>query len=487
MPKSFFSQDNAVSLDALAPGAKIHLIGVCGVAMAQLAVVLAERGFQVSGSDKEFYEPMGSLLKKSNVALLRGYDRSNLSSECELAVIGNAISYGHPEVDVIEELNLPYSFFPKLLHELVIAGRHSIVVTGTHGKTTTAAWCAHLLREGSCRPSYFIGGREVGHSRSLVVDDGSVSVVEGDEYDSAFFAKVPKFTYYQPDTLIVNAIEFDHSDIYASVDVIGAEFSKLVYKLNPDALLLCSSDCGYVRSLLGEWRQKSAAKITTFGVAEDSDYRIETGSWDGKHQTVHVFSADERFECRIPLAGSHNARNATAALLAARRGGVGFELGQASLATFGGVRRRLEVRAERESSVLIEDFAHHPTAIAETLTTIRVIYPKHQLWALFEPRSNTTRRNYFERELAESLGLADRVLLKEVVARSGEADADLLDTKAVTQTLVEQGKEAWVLMEPGEFVERIAERGAGPHVIVVMSNGAFDGLIDRLVDLMNSE
>ena len=241
MPKDYFDINNTTPLSKVKAGGRIHLIGVCGVAMGQLAAALAGQGYQVSGSDKEFYEPMGSFLERAHVQLLRGYNPSNVPPDADLVIIGNAISYGHPEVDAVERLGLPYNCFPKVLYEVAISGKKSIVVCGTHGKSTTTALCASIFESLGRNPSYFVGGVAGQLSTSLKIGEGSVSIVEGDEYDSAFFAKVPKFKFYNPDTCIINAVEFDHADIYADLSAVNREFDSLVRSLSKDAIALCLS------------------------------------------------------------------------------------------------------------------------------------------------------------------------------------------------------------------------------------------------------
>ena len=265
MPKDYFAVERTSTLSDLPDNAAIHLIGVAGVAMGQLAVALADKGYRVSGSDKAFYEPMGSFLRNSSVQLCDGYAAENVPTDVDLVVIGNAVSYGHPEVAVVEERNLPYTCFPKLLYESLISGKRSVVASGTHGKTTTAGYLASTLLELSADPSFFVGGVVHGVSQSMQIGNGAASVVEGDEYDSAFFAKVPKFQFYRPNIWIVTSLEFDHADIYNSIDEIEAEFQGVLKGLSASDQVYVCCDCPKLKEVFPRWRELSPAALISYG------------------------------------------------------------------------------------------------------------------------------------------------------------------------------------------------------------------------------
>lgn len=484
MPKDFFAVARTTSLHSLAVGAKIHVIGVCGVAMAQIAVALAERGFRVSGSDKEFYQPMKGLLERSPVSIQTGYSTSNVPSDVDLVVIGNSISYGNPEVEVVEQRNLPYTCFPQILQEVAIAGKHSIVVTGTHGKSTTTAIIATVLMRHGKEPSYFVGGIANGLPQSLAVGKGKYSVVEGDEYDSAFFAKVPKFSFYTPDTAVVNAIEYDHADIYPNVEAIETEFKKLVTNLKADGTAICCVDFPFVKRLVSEWRSSAQCKLVTFGSDAEADYSIEARETKGFSQVVRVRGPKgELVQFSIPMVGEYNARNALAALIVSEI--VGLERGKTieALGDFKAVKRRQEVRASKDGVVLIEDFAHHPTAVRETVEAVREAFPTAQLWAVFEPRSNTSRRKVFQEAYVKAFHGADRVILKDVVARAIDTDVELIDVSVLSDTISASGVPSVCLKDVAAIRHYLWSNITPPagerdvrHVIFVMSNGSFDGL-----------
>lgn len=494
MPKDFFSVANTTSLHSLSKGSKIHVIGVCGVAMAQTAVALAQRGFKVSGSDKEFYEPMKSLLASSLVETHSGYQSENVPLDADLVVIGNAISYGNPEVDVVEQHGLPYTCFPKILQEVAISGKHSIVVTGTHGKSTTTAMIATLLLQDGREPSYFVGGIAQGLPQSLAVGSGAYSVVEGDEYDSAFFAKVPKFSFYTPDTVVVNAIEYDHADIYANVEVIEEQFTQLITGLKKTGTALCCIDFPRVKRLVGEWKAKAQCEILTFGSDPDADFVIVHREVDCMKQRVTVTGPGlGGCTIEIPMLGEYNARNMLAAVIVSQI--VGMELGKTTeyLAEFRSVKRRQEVRAQQGGVVLIEDFAHHPTSVAQTVDAIREAFPAARLWAVFEPRSNTSRRKVFQRQYIEAFKRADHVVLKNVQARAIDTGIELIDVKNLSDEISASGVPSVCLDTVDQIrdliwreVPRNRKEGAAEDVIFVMSNGSFDGLSQLLANDMAS-
>lgn len=484
MPKDFFSLRHVRSLLALSPEAKIHVIGVSGVAMAQLAVTLAERGFQVSGSDKEFYEPMGSYLRSSPVRLCEGYDAANVPADADLVIIGNAISYGHPEVAVVEERNLPYTLFPQVLSELLIKGKHSIVVCGTHGKTTTTSLVASTLRKLGEDSSYFIGGASLDLPKSMHDGQGRHCVVEGDEYDSAFFAKVPKFDFYAPDTCIINAVEYDHADIYPDLDAVNQVFTAMVRRLKPGATVIASVDGDNLRSLVAGWKNATQATLITFGEHPESNYRIIERVQSGMTQEVTVQTpSEELLRFTLPLVGVFNAKNALAAYIALSINGFSSSEIVKALSSFRAVKRRQEVRFDQRGVTVVEDFAHHPTAIFETISAIREAYPGRRLWAIFEPRSNTSRKKIFFDEYLRSFASADETVLARPLLKGTEDASDLLDVEDLVRAMSGKGIHAITLSGADEIAQHLAAQRKEGDVFLVMSNGSFGGLIDKLIAL----
>jgi UDP-N-acetylmuramate: L-alanyl-gamma-D-glutamyl-meso-diaminopimelate ligase len=488
MPKEYFSVKNISSLASLKPGARIHVIGVAGVAMAQLAILLTDQGFNVSGSDKEFYEPMGGLLKKSKVQLFEGYSASNISSDVDLVVIGNAVSYGHPEVAICEERVLPYTCFPAALYEAVIKGHHSIVIAGTHGKSTTTAMVASTLSKMGESPSYFVGGVAQDLPSGLARGDGRFSVVEGDEYDSAFFAKIPKFKFYKPDTAIINAIEFDHGDIYPNLDAIKREFDDLVEAVPADGLIVACTDFEEVKKAIPSWQIKTKARIVTFGEDDSATYRITSRSPNGGFQVVTVKSPTGKILINVPAIGSYNARNALATVIALTEQGFKLDRVLEALKTFRSVKRRQEIIYADDRVAILEDFAHHPTAVSQTLRAVAETFPGYEIWAAFEPRSATSRRKIFQDEYIEALKSANRVFIKTVESRGAvDSGIEFMDVDVMCESLRNYKVEATALLNGDAIFAELTKASQKQRIIVLMSNGAFDNLPKRLSDFFKGQ
>ena len=472
MPKSHFSIDRVTSLTSVPKGGRIHVIGVAGVAMAQLAVELTKQGFLVSGSDKDFYEPMGSFLRNSSVTLFKGYGATNVPPSVDLVVIGNAVSYENVEVAVVEERNLPYTCFPRMLHETIIEGKRSIVVTGTHGKSTTTAFIASTLLKLGGEPSYFVGGIAQDLPMSLARGNGAYSVVEGDEYDSAFFAKVPKFSFYHPDICVINAIEYDHADIYPNVESIISVFREMVTQMPPHSTVLCCTDYPHVDNLVGELRGKVSSRIVTFGCSPDADISIVRREQVGLSQRVTARSETQgEFAFMIPMTGVYNAKNALVTIVVAMMSGYSLEQSTEAVATFKSVKRRQEVRYDRHGITLIED---------ETLAGIREAFPGRKIWGVFEPRSNTSRRKVFQEPYVAAFKNADEVVLCQVVSREIDANQELLDVDTLSAKIGEGGTSSRALPDPKSIQEFLLSNLGTNDVIVVMSNGSFGGLPQSL-------
>lgn len=475
---SYFSIEGMTQLSSVPKGSHIHLIGVSGIAMAQLAVALQQSGYVVSGSDIDFWEPSGSLLRNSKVTIQSGYEASHITDSINLVVIGNAIRADNPEVREVENKKLSYTCFPKILHEVVIANKTSIVISGTHGKSTTSALTAWCLSSAELRPGFFIGGSVQGLTSSLVKGEGNISVVEGDEYDSAFFAKIPKFDFYSPEILLVTSVEFDHADIYSSIDAINTEFTDLINSMPRSGAVIVSDQGANLKALVESWKKSSKSKLLVYGTSDNADIKITERYVSEEGQEIHFLAFGKSHTIQTKLFGAYNAYNAvgswTCQTLAGVEQPVGFD-------TFPGVKRRQEIRLKNESTVIIEDFAHHPTAVLETLKGIKEQFPNRELIACFEPRSNTSRRKIFQNDYANSFMIADVVYLKEVTARHNDSKENLFSSAELSEQLIKAGKKSSCFSKPEEFVSAV--KGiTKPKVVVVMSNGSFDGLIDLLVD-----
>lgn len=483
MPKDYFKISETTALKDISKGARIHLTGICGVAMGQLAAALKDAGYEISGSDKAFYEPMGSFLNSQGLKTFEGYRTENITQDISLAVIGNAISYGNPEVLEIEKQKIPYTCFPKILSELIIQDRKSIVVSGTHGKTTTSSLIAQALINMKEQPSYFIGGVVESLPRSLM-GGKNISVVEGDEYDSAFFAKVPKFNFYQPDIFVINAIEFDHADIYQNLEEINKVFLKMVKSLKKESILILCLDFKNLASLYKTWQKELSCKVITFGEGETADYKIVNRSYQDNLQVIKVKTKNEIFEISLPLTGLFNARNALAAFLGLKYSGFSKEKIFQALTDITAPKRRQEILFENDRGLkVIEDFAHHPTAVKENLLGLQEKYPREKLLAVFEPASNTSRRKIFEKDFAEALAIADEVIILEPFVQESEA----FSAEKVCEKIREKGKIASCFTDSQKITEYIKESWEEDTIVSLMSNGSFQGLKEVLISELKAE
>lgn len=481
MPKEYFSLANVTSIESIPKNGRIHVIGICGVAMAQVSILLSKQGYQVTGSDKEFYEPMGSLLKSSKIKTFLGYKGSHVPLDADLVVIGNAISYGNDEVSIVEEHKLPYTLFPKLLGDVVIGDRHSIVVAGTHGKSTTTSLIAYTLTGLNVDPSYFVGGHIKDLDESLHIGAGAFAAVEGDEYDSAFFAKTPKFNFYKASTLIITSLEYDHADIYPNLEAIEVEFTRLVNsRTENDRIIVCTDDENLKR-LLPEWRRTSKATFFTYGTKDSVDVQLLERTIDTTGlQEIKIRDEKDKEKFSLLIPGQHNALNAIAAWKALTLLRQDKEGMKKAFRLFQGIKRRQDIIYNDNGIVVIEDFAHHPTAVKETVQAIRSQYPQSKLWAVFEPRSATSRRKVFYDQYMRAFDQADKVIICEVAARELDTGIELLDVKDIVKDLLKLGKDAIALPSPQAIEDYVVSNARHGDIILLMSNGAFGGISQTL-------
>ena len=460
----------------------IHLSGICGTAMASIAGLLQLQGHRITGSDKAAYPPMSDLLRSLGIPILEPYSESNLEPAPDLVVIGNALSRGNPEVEHVLDQRLPFTSMAALVHDEFLKGRESLVVAGTHGKTTTTsmlAWiCQVAARENPVfEPSFLIGGVAENFGTSFQLRPTHTFIIEGDEYDTAFFDKGPKFLHYFPDGLILTHVEFDHADIYADLESVKTAFKRLVNLVPRRGLLVAFDGSANVTECIS----KAFCRVQRYGFSPDSDWQVRNlrhvdgrTLWDVWHDGALWAAFDMR------LAGEHNALNATAAAALAFGQGISKEPIQAAIASFMSVKRRLEVRDVINGITIIDDFAHHPTAIRETLRALRAVYTQARLWAVLEPRSNTLRRKVLENDLVDSLRNADRVILSGVYQQQRIPDAERLHPEDVVNALNAAGTPAELHPSADEIVSTIAPRLASGDVVAILSNGGFDGIYEKL-------
>jgi len=465
----------------IANAKKFHFLGICGTAMGSVAAALRERGFVVTGSDANVYPPMSTFLESKGITLSSGYRPENIPADADVIVIGNAMTRGNPEAEAVLNRKLYYVSLPELLKELFLRGRHNLVVTGTHGKTTTTSLLTWILTVAELEPSYVIGGLPANLRQGALFNDSKYFVIEGDEYDSAFFDKRSKFVHYLPELLIVNNIEFDHADIFNNLDEIKLSFRRLFNIVPQNGMILLNGDdanCVDVARQL----QPLMAQIEEVGFSPNCARRI-SGATYTPHGSHFVLGTDE-FE--IPLIGEFNVRNAAMAISAARFYGVSLEKIREALKTFQGIARRQELRGEVRGIKVIDDFAHHPTALRETLRALRQRYPGSRIWAVFEPRSNTTRRAIFQDELPEALKLADGVFISQIARLDQLPEKDRLDPEAVIKTIAAAGRPAFYEPDAAHIVEKLVPLVKENDVVAIFSNGGFDGIHRKLLEALKA-
>ena len=456
----------------------IHFIGICGTAMGNVALMMRAAGHTVTGSDENVYPPMSDLLAEAGVAIIAGFAPENLRPAPDLVVIGNRISRGNPEAEEALDRRLRYTSLPELLKEELIRGRTSIVLTGTHGKTTTSAMTAWTLESAGRAPSFMIGGALGNFPAGWGYRPESPYVVlEGDEYDTAFFDKRSKFVHYLPSVLLINNIEFDHADIFNSLDEILLAFRRLVGIVPRNGLIVANGDDANVRAVTAA----AFTPVVTVGLGEECDMRAANITY-GEEATTFDVVRGGGVEARLtlPLLGEFNVRNALGTAAIARGLGLTYDEIARGLATFRNTRRRLEKIGEWEGVTLYDDFAHHPTAIDGTLRAIRLRHPQARLRAVFEPRSNTTRRNVFQRELAACFAAADDVTLAQIDRLDALDPSERLDSDRLIADIAAAGTTARFLPDPAAIADHLAATSRPGDVIVVMSNGGFGGIIGGL-------
>ncbi|MGD0740903.1 MAG: UDP-N-acetylmuramate:L-alanyl-gamma-D-glutamyl-meso-diaminopimelate ligase [Terracidiphilus sp.] len=460
----------------------IHLIGICGTAMASLAGLLQLEGHRITGSDKAAYPPMSDLLRSLGIPILEPYAESNLSPAPDLVVVGNALSRGNPEIERVLDERIPLTSMAALLREEFLAGRSPLVVAGTHGKTTTTSMLAWIYQAAADKnpelePSFLIGGVAENFDSSFQLRPTRPFIVEGDEYDTAFFDKGPKFLHYFPDALILTHVEFDHADIYADLDAVKTAFKRLVNLVPRHGLIVAYDGSENVTECVS----RAFCRVERYGFSESANWRIRNlRHVDGHTQWEVDRDGVAWAEFTMNLAGEHNVLNATAAAALAAGQGIQKESIAAALATFKSVKRRLEVRDQIDGITLIEDFAHHPTAIRETLRALRAVYPQARLWAVLEPRSNTLRRKVLAPELVASLRLADRVVLAGVYQQERIPEAERLDPEEIVRALNDAGTPAELHPNADSIVATLAPQLVSGDVVAILSNGGFDGIYLKL-------
>ena len=461
---------------------RIHLIGVCGSAMATLAALLKSRGHDVRGSDQNVYPPMSEFLREQGITTLQGYRAEHITADIDLVVVGNAISRGNPELEEVLDRKIRYCSLPEAVRDHFLWGARSIVITGTHGKTTTTSLTGWLLAHGGADPNVFIGGIAENFESSYRVGGGRDFVIEGDEYDSAFFDKTAKFLKYLPDIAVVNNVEFDHADIYPDLAAIRLAFHRFVNLIPRRGLLVLGADDAEAAALAG----RAQCRVETFGISDAADWQAHDLRVEG---TTTIFSVRRRGQpigtFALPLLGTFNVRNALAALAVGVAVGLDTDTMAGALRTFKGVRRRMELRGTAAGVSVYDDFAHHPTAIGETLAGVRTAFPKRRLWAIFEPRSATSCRRIFQSDFARALSGADTVVIPAVF-RSTLPDDQRLSAEQLVADLEAAKVDARYIPRVDDIVAAVAKEAREGDLVVIMSNGGFDGIHQKLLTALDA-
>ncbi len=456
----------------------VHLIGIGGTGMASLAGLFHDAGCRVTGSDGPIYPPTSTILSAMGVDVHEGYDARNLDPVPDLIVVGNAVRRGNPEAEEVLDRRLPHLSMPAAIEQRFLEGRHSIVVAGTHGKTTTTAMLAWVLHRAGRDPGFLIGGSPQNFETSYRIGTGSAFVIEGDEYDTAFFDKGPKFMHYRPDTALVGTVEFDHADIYRDEAEVKRTFRWLTNIVPRRGLIVRHEDCA------------NTVEVTSHAQARVCGYGLVSGSWRAEG-VVHgangaTFRAvhDGRHVVDVSLAvwGDYNVRNALAVMAAATEQDLEPAAIADGLATFSGVRRRMEVKGEAGGILVLDDFAHHPTAIAETLRAVRQRYPGRRVFCVLEPRSWSLRRKVFQNTLPLAFDHADEIVLAEVFGADQLPPEERLDPGRLVADLERRGRPARFLPGVDAIVSHLVARARPGDVVAVLSNGGFDGIHERLLD-----
>jgi UDP-N-acetylmuramate: L-alanyl-gamma-D-glutamyl-meso-diaminopimelate ligase len=455
----------------------IHLIGICGTAMTSLAGMLQQRGFRVTGSDAAAYPPMSDFLGSLGIPLAQPFAAENLEPRPDLVVVGNAISRGNVELERVLDQRIPFSSMPQILHDEFLRGKEVLVVAGTHGKTTTTSMLSWILDSAGLQPSFLIGGIAENFGSSFQLGPGKHFVLEGDEYDTAFFDKGPKFLHYFPDAIILTSVEFDHADIYKDLDAVETAFRRLV-NLVPARGRIIGFDTG---ESLERCLARAFCPVERYGSNSKATWQITNLKLQPARTAWSVLHHGKPWaDFEFTLGAEYNASNATAAAAMASACGVPREQIVSALKSFKSVKRRLEVRAEVNGVTVIEDFAHHPTAISGTLTALRALYPGRRLWVILEPRSNTLRRNVFQTALAESLALADEVVVANVFKSEAIPENERLDLPAIVRFIEKHGRRARIVADADAIVQLISPEMQSGDVVAILSNGGFGGIYEKL-------
>jgi UDP-N-acetylmuramate: L-alanyl-gamma-D-glutamyl-meso-diaminopimelate ligase len=460
----------------------IHVIGIGGSAMAPLAGMLRERGFRVTGSDSGVYPPASTLLEKLGISYFHAFDPTHLQPAPDVVVVGNVIARGNPELEEVLDRKIPFRSLPEILEEEFLPGHHSIVVSGTHGKTTTTAMTAWVFQTAGKKPNFLVGGVAENFGKSYGLGGGEEFILEGDEYETAIWDRGPKFFHYHPDDLIVTSLEYDHADIYPDFAAYELAFRRLVNLVPRSGRVVIWGDTEDSGPALRRAAEKAFCPVETYGFGAANDWAASELRVEGEAMSFRVERLGKPFgEFRLAATGRHNVLNALAAMIVAHGRGISSEAIAKAFATFRSVKRRMEVKGTVNGVLIVDDFAHHPTAVGATIEAARGRWPGRRIWAILEPRSNSMRRKVFEESLPQALARADRVILGGVFRAQQLGDESRLDPGSVAESVRRLGKDAQVFTSADQIAGYLGGEVKEGDLLLVMSNGSFDGLCEKLL------
>lgn len=459
----------------------IHIIGICGTGMAAMAGMLKQEGYRITGSDQNVYPPMSDFLAECGIKVQEGYCAEHLEDVPDLVIVGNVVRATNPEAIALAEQQIPYLSMPQALGEFFLAGHRSLVVAGTHGKTTTSSLLATTLHRAGCTPGFMIGGIVEAFGRNFNISQAPYFVVEGDEYDTAFFNKVSKFHHYRPECAILTSVEFDHADIFADLEAIKASFAEFIERIPSHGVLVAHTDDEIVRELTAHAR----CPVIGYGLQDNCRWQVKDVTPHGV-STTFTLACDHKTisEFTLPMPGVHNVLNATAVIALLHHLGFTHDAVRQGLASFEGVKRRQQIRGCVAGVTVIDDFAHHPTAVTETVKALRMAWPKSRLIIVFEPRTNSSRRSIFQQSYASAFQGADQVIVREHVPLDGIPAEQQFSSTTLVKDLKTRGMEAAYFPNTDAIIAHVAGVAQDGDVVAVLSNGGFDNIHERLLSAL---
>jgi UDP-N-acetylmuramate: L-alanyl-gamma-D-glutamyl-meso-diaminopimelate ligase len=457
---------------------KIHLVAACGTGMGTLACILKEMGYQVTGSDQNVYPPMSDFLAEKGVRLFSGFDPENLAHKPDLVIIGNAVGRDNPEAKAVLDQKIPYLSMPQAVNRFIAKDKKIILVTGTHGKTTTSSIMAHLLETAGLSPSFLVGGILKDFNSSFKIGSGEYMVIEGDEYDTAFFDKGPKFMHYDPYITIMTGVEFDHADIFRDIDHVREIFSDFVRKIEPKSHIIACMENENLNRILGD----CTAVVQTYGQGGEFCFSDHT---QGENRTrARILGPGIEFDIETGLVGRHNLMNTLACIAVAKKMGISDAIVQKSLATFSGIKRRQEIRGVRRGITVMDDFAHHPSAVRETIAGVKPFYSKGRVIAVFEPRTNTSMRNFFQETYPAAFLSADQALICNPCVKKEIPADQRFSPEQLVSDINEKGGKAYHFETPDRVLDYLVPELRENDLVLIMSNGGFDNIHARLIEML---